>query len=124
MLGLNTCWVAGTYGRGKCKASLNPGEKIICVIAVGYGVTSGTKHRSKELSKLCTVSEADMPAWFKEGVEAAILAPTAVNQQNFLIDIDGERLSSKQEGGLLQKLDLGIVRYNFEAASGHRSKSL
>ena len=37
MLGLNTCWVAGTYGKGKCKADKQAGEKIVCVIAIGYG---------------------------------------------------------------------------------------
>ncbi len=72
ILGLNTCWVAGTYGKGKCKAALDAGEKIVCVIAIGYGVNSGTAHKSKDLSKLCGVSENDMPAWFKEGVEAEL----------------------------------------------------
>lgn len=57
MLGLNTCWVAGTYGKGKCKAVIDSGEKLICVIAIGYGLSKGTNHKSKDLSKLCNVSE-------------------------------------------------------------------
>ena len=52
-LGLNTCWVAGTYGKGKCKADKNAGEKIVCVIALGYGESQGVAHKSKPLSKLC-----------------------------------------------------------------------
>ena len=36
-LGLNTCWVGGSYGKGKCKADAEKGEKIVCVIAFGYG---------------------------------------------------------------------------------------
>ena len=57
MLGLRTCWVAGTYGKGKCKADVDAGEKIVCVIAIGYGLTNGAIHKSKDLSKLCGVAK-------------------------------------------------------------------
>ncbi len=124
MLGLRTCWVAGTYGKGKCKAQLDAGEKIVCVIAIGYGLTNGVTHKSKDLSKLCSVSEKDMPSWFKEGIEAALLAPTALNQQKFMIDIDGDDAVIKAGFGPMTKIDLGIVRYNFEAASGHRCRNV
>lgn len=121
-LGLNTCWVAGTYGKGKCKANLQDDEKILCVIAIGYGENSGSQHKNKNLSKLCGVAEADMPVWFKDGIEAALQAPTAVNQQKFFIDIDGDDAVIKAGRGALARLDLGIVKYNFEAASGHKCK--
>ncbi len=124
MLGLNTCWVAGTYGKGKCKAQLDAGEKIVCVIAIGYGLNKGSAHKSKDLSKLCSLSEKDMPEWFKEGIEAAILAPTAMNQQKFTIGIDGDDAVIKAGFGPFVKLDLGIVRYNFEAASGHKCRAV
>lgn len=119
MLGLNTCWVAGTYRRGKCKADLEAGEKIVCVIAIGYGENEGTKHRSKPLAKVCDVAEADMPVWFKNGVKAAMMAPTAMNQQKFMISLDGEEPVITAGAGPMTKIDLGIVKYNFEAASGH-----
>ncbi len=124
MLGLNTCWVAGTYGKGKCKAHLDAGEKIVCVIAIGYGETKGVNHKSKELSKLCGVSEKEMPEWFREGIEAALQAPTAVNQQKFFINIEGEDAVIKPGFGPMTKLDLGIVRYNFEMASGHTCRTV
>ncbi len=124
MLGLNTCWVAGTYGKGKCKADIDSGEKILCVIAIGYGLNKGSAHKSKELSKLCSVSEKDMPDWFKEGIEAALLAPTALNQQKFSIGIDGEDAVIKPGFGPMTKIDLGIVRYNFEIASGHKCRAI
>ena len=120
MLGLNTCWVAGTYRRGKCKADLEAGEKIVCVIAIGYGENEGTKHRSKPLAKVCDVAEADMPVWFKNGVKAAMMAPTAMNQQKFMISLDGEEPVITAGAGPMTKIDLGIVKYNFEAASGHK----
>ena len=124
-LGLNTCWVAGTYGKGKCKADKNAGEKIVCVIALGYGETNGVPHKSKPLNKLCKVSEADLadtPAWFKEGLEAAILAPTALNQQKFIVSLEGDEAVITTKRGPMTQLDLGIVKYNFEAASGHKVK--
>ena len=122
MMGLNTCWVAGTYGRGKCKADKEAGEKIVCVIAIGYGETEGEKHKSKPLAKLCDVPEAEMPVWFKNGVKAAMMAPTAMNQQKFLISLDGEEPVITAGRGPMVKIDLGIVKYNFEAASGHKCR--
>ncbi len=124
-LGLNTCWVAGTYGKGKCKANKNADEKIVCVIALGYGENQGLAHKSKPLSKLCSVPEADLPdapAWFREGLEAAILAPTALNQQKFLVSLEGDEALITTKGGMMTQLDLGIVKYNFEAASGHKAR--
>ncbi len=121
-MGLNTCWVAGTYGKGKCKASLQKDEKIVCVIAIGYGENSGSKHKSKAVEKLCSVPEADMPTWFKNGVKAAMMAPTALNQQKFRIALDGEDAVITTGSGPMTKIDLGIVKYNFEAVSGHKCK--
>ena len=120
-MGLNTCWVAGTYKRGKCKAALEEGEKIICVIAIGYGENAGTKHRSKPLAKVCSVPYEEMPVWFKNGVKAAMMAPTAMNQQKFMISMkDGEPVITAGAGPMT-KIDLGIVKYNFEAVSGHKA---
>lgn len=121
-MGLNTCWVAGTFSRGKCKAEQGPGEKLICVIAIGYGEDPGKKHRSKPLAKLCTVPEEEMPVWFKNGVKAAMMAPTAMNQQKFRISLDGGEPVITAGRGAMTKIDLGIVKYNFEAASGHICK--
>ncbi len=119
MMGLNTCWAAGSYGKGKCCATVGANEKIVCVIAIGYGENSGTAHKSKPVEKLCTVPLHDAPEWFVKGVDAALLAPTAINQQKFRISLDGDHAVITAGRGPLTKLDLGIVRYNFEAASGH-----
>lgn len=121
--GLNTCWVAGTYKKGKCRAEKAADEKIICVIAIGYGENQGTKHKSKPLAKLCSVKEEDMPGWFRNGVKGAMMAPTAMNQQKFTISLeDGEAVITAGRGPLT-KIDLGIVKYNFEAASGHTCRT-
>ena len=122
MMGLNTCWVAGTYSRSKCKCDREAGEKIVCVIALGYGETEGTKHRSKSVNEVCRVTVSDKPVWFRNGVRAAMMAPTAMNQQKFLIDmVEGEPVITAGRGPM-SRIDLGIVKYNFEAASGHKCR--
>ncbi len=122
LMGLNTCWVAGTFGRGKCKAKIAEGEKLVCVIAIGYGENSGVKHKSKPVSKLCTIPEAEMPVWFKNGLKAAMMAPTALNQQKFYVDLVGDEPVITAKPGPMARIDLGIVKYNFEAASGHKCR--
>ena len=120
MLGLNTCWAAGSYGRGKCKADIASGEKIVCVIAIGYGENKGVARKTKPMEKLCSVKKEDMPVWFRNGMIAAALAPTALNQQRFYIELDGENAVITAQRFPMANIDKGIVRYNFEAASGHK----
>ena len=116
-LGLNTCWVAMTYSKIKTAFTVADGEKLCIVISLGYGKTNGVPHKSKSAD---AVAKADgvFPAWFKAGVEAALLAPTAMNQQKFLFTLDGNRVSAKAGFGLYTKIDLGIARYHFEIGAG------
>ena len=87
------------------------------VIALGYGQTQGNVHKSKSAGE---VTKADIPApdWFQRGVEAALLAPTAMNQQKFTLTLEGDKASAKAGMGFCAKMDLGIVRYHFELAAG------
>ena len=62
----------------------------------------------------------NMPEWFSKGIEAVMLAPTAMNQQKFMFKIDDEKVSASSTGGFYSKIDLGIVKYHFEIASGHK----
>ena len=116
-LGLNTCWVASTHG--KSKAVVNKGEKEAIIISIGYGATQGVPHKDKSIEKLAKVSDND-PQWYKDGVKGALLAPTAINQQKFFVELAGEEAKITAPGGMLTKMDLGIVKYNFEYASGHK----
>lgn len=116
-LGLNTCWVAMTHG--KSAARIGKGEKQACIIALGYGVTQGAAHQNKPLEQLCNCA-ANMPDWFAKGMEAALLAPTAMNQQKFYLTLENDRVSAKAGKGFYTKLDLGIVKYHFEAVTGRR----
>ncbi len=117
-LGLNTCWVALTYEKSAIPTRAPAGMKLQDVIALGYGVTPGVPHRSKPAQKLAQLTK-ESPVWFVNGVRAAMLAPTAINQQRFYIRQVGERgVQIKGRPGPCYKTDLGIVKYHFEQGAG------
>ncbi len=117
-LGLNSCWVALTYKKGKAQGKENPGEKRYLVVALGYGETNGAAHKNKSLTDVSDYKTGD-PDWYKNGLEAALLAPTAMNQQKFKFERTGETVKAKVAGlGFYTKIDLGIVKYHFELGSG------
>ena len=117
-LGLNTCWVVLTYSKRAVPASLRAGEKVQAVISLGYGVHGGKPHRNKPMEALCECN-GEMPEWFKNGVEAAMNAPTALNQQAFKLTLAGEnKVKAEATGARYAKMDLGIVKYHFELGAG------
>lgn len=119
-MGLNTCWAAMTFHKRNVKRWISPDEKLVLVIAIGYGETQGTQHRSKSLASIVE-TEAGLPDWFRKGAEAALLAPTAINQQKFKLGLrDGNPVIRIAGKGPYTKIDLGIVKYHFEVASGHK----
>lgn len=118
-LGLNSCWVAMTYKKIPEAFQVNKGEKLTVVIAIGYGQTQGVVHtvkRAEQVSNVCR----DFPQWFQTGVEAALLAPTAMNQQKFRFTYADGKVFAKAGFGFYTKIDLGIVKYHFEAVTGVR----
>lgn len=118
-LGLNTCWVAMSYNKKNAKKQIEPGDKLCLVISIGYGETQGVPHKSKSIEDV-VATKGNMPDWFRKGVEAALLAPTAINQQKFVFGMKDGKPAIKISGrGFYTKVDLGIAKYHFEAASGH-----
>lgn len=118
MRGIDSCWVGGTYSKGKCAVEIAPGEKLALVVALGYGRKPGRPHKSKSFEQVAVVSGA-VPEWFRRGVEGALLAPTAMNQQKFrfeLVGVDGARATA--ERGAFALVDLGIAKYHFEIGAG------
>ena len=86
-LGLNTWWIGETYNK---KLSISSSDKkIIGVIAIGYGEDNGKAHKSKKDSEVSSY-QGERPEWFKKGIEAALLAPTALNKQEFMIRGNGK----------------------------------
>lgn len=118
-LGLNTCWVAMTFSKNitKTLCKIQNDEKLVCVLALGYGKTHGIQHKSKAMKDVCKVNGA-IPDWFSNGLKAALLAPTATNQQKFMFSLKGKNVSVKATGGFYSKVDLGIVKHHFETGAG------
>ncbi len=123
-LGLNTCWVGLSYSKVPGTYVLDEGEKIACYIAVGYGETQGVTHKIKTVEQVSNASDKT-PLWFKRGVEAALLAPTAVNQQKFSFKYVGindgrHQVLAKRGFSMIgyTQMDLGIAKYHFEIGAG------
>ena len=134
-LGLNTCWVGLSYTKVPGTYVLGEDEKIVCYIAIGYGETQGVGHKIKTVEQVsCSAvwalgsskNASDItPSWFRRGVEAALLAPTAVNQQKFSFEYvgmeDGRHQVRAKKGFSLigyTQIDLGIAKYHFEVGAG------
>ena len=116
-LGMNSCWAAMTYSKIKGAYEVKAGEKLCCVISIGYGVNQGVSHKVKKVEELCQVN-GQMPQWFRAGVEAAQLAPTAMNQQKFYFVLKEDQVAAKTKAGFYTNVDLGIAKYHFEIGAG------
>ena len=119
-LGLNTCWVGLTYKKIPGTFTLRDGDIVHCVIALGYGTISGVQHPQRPMDNFYE-ADGDAPKWFKDGMEAALLAPTAINQQKFKFILHaGNKVEAKALFSMAgyTNIDLGIVKYHFEAAAG------
>lgn len=124
MLGLNTCWAGLSYSKVPGTFVLANDEKIACYIALGYGETQGASHKVKTIEQVSNVSDIT-PSWFKRGVQAALYAPTAINQQKFYFEY--VRVENNQHKVLAKKgfslvgythMDLGIAKCHFEIGAG------
>jgi len=124
-LGLNTCWVALTYTKIPGAFEIGKNEKITDVIAIGYGATQGHQHKNKSFEKVCEVAVVgeETPEWFTDGVKAALLAPTAINQQKFKFIYKDGKVCCKMGIGPCIKTDMGIVKYHFELVAGKENFS-
>ena len=123
-LGLNTCWVGLSYRKVAEAYNVGKDEKLACMIALGYGETQGVSHKIKTIEQVSNASDLT-PTWFKRGVEAALLAPTAVNQQKFSFEYVGmsnnRHLVRAKKGFSMigyTQMDLGIAKYHFEIGAG------
>jgi nitroreductase len=115
-LGLNSCWVGLTYNKRAMPITVGPGETVHAAIALGYGVSAGEPHKSKPIEAL-TSAKPPFPDWFRRGLEAAQLAPSAMNQQKFRFDLEDDAVRARP-GGAYGEVDLGIAKCHFEIGAG------
>ena len=120
-LGLNTCWAGLSYRKVENTYDLADGEKICCYIALGYGETQGVSHKIKSAKEISNVSDIT-PQWFKDGIKAVRLAPTAINQQKFYFEYSGvgTKVIAKRFFSMVgyTQMDMGIAKLHFEIGSG------
>ena len=123
-LGLNSCWVAGTAKRRAVRQTLAQKDKLVAIVALGHGATQGEPHRSRTIAQVSRPVN-NVPEWFARGVRYALLAPTALNQQTFWVQMlrktnaDGLPLVAlSTNGGPCARVDLGIVKLHFELGAG------
>ncbi len=135
-LNLAACWVAGFF-RPKVVSSLTKigeDERVLAVTPIGYAVRRhsleervmtgfGLTHRRRPLSGLVTgLRESEWPQWVKLSLEAARLAPSAVNRQPWGFDVDGSSITvfvrtSGPEFNVSKRLDCGIAMLHIEVAA-------
>lgn len=117
-LGLNTWWCGGMFnGKNALKHLDNKAVRVNGVIAIGYGKTQGVPHKSK-IADQVSHYKGKAPEWFKSGIKALLLAPSALNRQPYIVNGEGNKVSLKVKNGTFSQVDLGIGKYFFELGAG------
>jgi nitroreductase len=137
-LGLGTCWVGGFF-RPEAAASLahiREKEKVLAVTPVGFASEKvsfeekimtgfGRTHQRKPLYELVTgMDEMRWPEWMKTALEAARIAPSAVNRQPWRFHIENNSITISVDNlrdtyNISKRLDCGIAMLHIETASLH-----
>jgi nitroreductase len=135
-LGLNTCWVAGFF-KSESVASLvgmNGNERVLAVTPVGYARKNesleeklmtgfGRTHYRLPASKLISgLGRDELPEWITASIQAARLAPSAVNRQPWGFDIEDDGITvyvrtTSLEFNVSKRLDCGIAMLHLELAA-------
>jgi len=132
-LGLDTCWVGGFFKRDGVASQMDikSNEKILAITPVGYArrfesleeklmTGFGRTHRRVSISKLSSGMTLDSaPDWIKISIQAARLAPSAINRQpwGFHVEDDGITVyvrTSGPEFSVSKRLDCGIAMMHIE----------
>lgn len=135
-MGLATCWVGGFF-RPKVAASvvgIARNEKVLAVTPVGRAVERPTReevlmtglgrnHRRKPLAELASGLERERwPRWIESALEAARIAPSAINRQPWRFHVEPDSVTVSVGGagidfGISKRLDCGIAMLHIEVAA-------
>jgi hypothetical protein len=133
-LGFNTCWVGGFFRQDAVAKQINlqENERVLAISPIGYskdktdrvGVSTKT-HKRKDLSGLVTSGHVEKNTWSKTAVEAARLAPSAVNRQPWRFEVGENAItinadSARLEFGVSRRLDCGIAMLHIELGARSR----
>lgn len=137
-LGLGTCWIGGTFSASRTASAvgLEPGERVFGISPVGYAAASlsfaertvfghktpGPKARKSD--EEIAAGNAGWPAWARAGVQAARLAPSAMNRQPWRFAYENGAVIVSYDGAdayksVSKRLDCGIAMLHFELGARH-----
>ena len=121
---LSTCWVGTSYDKKAAATLCSANDTLDCVIAIGYSDKKHSlkermmeygMHRQNKAKKTLTEAEEPVPEWFKQGMDAVYLAPTARNLRPFVFKYkDGQVTASITNPTETAMIDLGIAKLHFE----------
>jgi len=136
-MGLDTCWVGGLFRQDLAAslADIHDREQVLAVIPVGHALQDwsleerlmtgfGRTHKRKPPEALLQDREGHVSSWLEAAIEAARLAPSAVNRQPWRFRASDEALTvSLDDTKLLhtisKRLDCGIAMLHIELAALH-----
>jgi hypothetical protein len=138
-LGLNTCWVAGFFKPDSVASlvEIKSNERVLAVTPVGYArrfesleeklmTGFGRTHRRVPISRLISsLAQDSLLEWIRASIQAARLAPSAVNRQPWGFDVqDGGITVYVRTGGpefsVSKRLDCGIAMLHIEVTALNR----
>ena len=151
-LGIGTTWIAGTMSRAAFERVMEVGQDEImpCVSPLGYpadkmslrekamrkSIKADSRIAFEELffsNSFSSPLQSSSDEALSDALEMVRLAPSAVNKQPWRIVLtdDAAHFYEKQSAGLrdgsgwdLQKIDIGIAMYHFEAAMAEHGKTV
>ena len=89
---LSTCWVGTSYDKKAAATLCSANDTLDCVIAIGHSDENHSlkermmeygMHRHDKTKESLSESEAPVPEWFRLGMDAVYLAPTAPKKELF-----------------------------------------
>ncbi|MEW5920122.1 MAG: nitroreductase family protein [Bacillota bacterium] len=133
-LGLSTCWISGFFDPWVAALDVKPQEKekIYAVSPLGYAAAEYSREekimsslirsrRRKNLHQIArNIKRGNWPEWVLAGLEAARIAPSAVNRQPWCFFMENNGVivvSMRKPGGanhFSKRLDCGIAMLHFE----------
>lgn len=135
-LGLSTCWVGGFFKPEVVTplAGVVKNEKVLAVTPIGYPREDwsleeklmtgfGRNHQRKPLPDLIVGAlNPQCPPWIKTALEAARLAPSAVNRQPWRFTVSADSITVSVDNpndtyNISKRLDCGIAMLHFELAT-------
>jgi len=137
-MGMGTCWVGGSmfFRREVAESAVGAGEKerVFAVTPMGHSAKGfsleeraqtgfGMFHRRKPLAEMVSgLDEGEWPNWIKAALEAARLAPSAVNRQPWRFNVEPDNITVSVDSPLLdfgvsKRLDCGIAMLHIEVAA-------